>query len=173
MTADELDNAWYKLQFGVRRSVRYHQRRRKFFQTLDALIAAIFTLLGLALIYGALSQSTAMVLTAAVLVTLAAILHAVFAPAYCTWQHADFARRFIRLECRLLAQPDEVLLHQITAERLMIELDEPPVLRVLDSLCHNEQLRTEGRNECHLHVGFWQRLFAQLFDLRAQSIGYT
>jgi len=172
MTADELENAWYGLQFGVRRSVRYHQRRRGFFERLDTLASLLSVLFGSAVIVGVLAaHSTVLVLAASVLVTLVASFNLVLGSVRRAWQHADLARRFTDLERRLLAEPDEALLRELTAQRLLIEADEPPVLRVLDVLCHNELLRAEGQKEGRARVGFWQRAFAQVFDLHADRIG--
>jgi len=174
MTADELTEAWYGLQFGVRRSVRYHQRRRGFFERLDTLSSLLSVLFGSAVIYGVLAaHSTALVLAASVVVTLAASLNLVFGCTRRAWQHADLARRFTELERQLLAKPDEDMFHELTAQRLMIEADEPPVLRVLDVLCHNELLRAEGHTEGYGRIGFWQRVFAQVFDLRADRMGHA
>jgi len=56
--------------------------------------------------------------------------------------------------------------------RLAIESDEPPTLRVLDSLCHNEVLRALGQ-EAHRvgPISGWQRLFAHVFDWQPKRIG--
>jgi len=172
MTADELDTAWYKLQFGVRRSIRYHRRRSAFFDLLDAIFSLALTALALLILYGACAgQSQVWLLTVAVLLVLLIQTNLVIAPSYHQWHHRDLAWRFADLETRLLTNPDEGLLHRFTADRLTIEMSEPPILRVLDSLCHNEQLRAEGLDEYRMKIGFWQRLCAPLFDLHAGKIG--
>ena len=58
-----------------------------------------------------------------------------------------------------------------TRERLAIEAEEPPVLRVLDTLCHNELTRAMGYGqEYQAKVGFFQRLFAQICDVRQDAL---
>jgi len=174
MTTDELQDAWYGLQFGVRRSIRYHQRRRGFFERLDTVANMLSVLFSSAVIYGVLAaHSTALVLGASVVVTLVATVNLVVGSSRRAWQHADLARRFVELERQLLAEPDAALFRELTAQRLLIEADEPPVLRVLDVLCHNELLRAEGHKEGRARIGFWQRVFAQVFDLRADRIGHA
>ena len=58
----------------------------------------------------------------------------------------------------------------MTDRRLDIERQEPPVLRVLDTLCYNELVRAMGYGE-QVRVGFWQRLFANFFDLADHRLG--
>jgi len=173
MSADELENAWYGLQFGVRRSIRYHQRRRGFFDGLDKLGDMLAVLFGSAAIYGVLAaHSATLVVVASVVVTVVATLNLVLGSSRKAWLHADLARRFIELERQLLVEPDEGVYRQLTAQRLSIEAEEPPILRVLDSLCHNEQLRAEGLEDQRAGpISVWQRLFAQVFDLNAGRIG--
>lgn len=62
-------------------------------------------------------------------------------------------------------------LKQFKAERLNIESDEPPVLKVLDSICHNELMRAMGfPEERFLKIGFLQRSLSQLFDFMEHTI---
>jgi len=171
MNADDLDTAWYQLQFAVRRSIRYHQRRRGFFERLDKLGNVLAVLFASVVIVGALAaHSTVLVVVASLLVTVVATVNLGIGSSRKAWLHADLARRFVELERQLLATPDTALLRQLQAERVSIEAEEPPILRVLDTLCHNELLRAEGQPEGRAHVGFWQRTLAQVFDLRADRI---
>ena len=90
-------------------------------------------------------------------------------------RHTELAGRFINLEKRMIqaGKPSEELLTAITAERLEIESGEPPILRVLDCICHNDILRAMGyekSSDHYAHIAWYQRLFAQWFDLREHSI---
>ena len=59
----------------------------------------------------------------------------------------------------------------ITSERLSIEKDEQPVLRVLDSICYNEQiLSMDYPTDQMVVVGFWQRLFSPVLDFQASKL---
>ena len=50
-------------------------------------------------------------------------------------------------------------------------MDEPPVLLVLNVLCHNELLRAEGQDKKYsARVSFFQRLLAPFVDINEQSI---
>jgi len=173
MTADALANDWYGLQFDVRRSIRYHQRRRRFFDGVDTLANMLSVIFGSAVIYGILAANfQALALASAALVTVVATINLVVGSNRKAWLHADLARRFVELERQLLAEPDAQALRQARAVRLAIEADEPPILRVLDSLCHNEVLRAQGQDTHSVGpISGWQRLLAHVFDWQAQRIG--
>ena len=167
------------LLFGVRRSIRYHSRRRGFYERFHAVVlflAVVFGSATLGAFGGALGEGWPLwiKLSPAALATLLSAADLVIGSMRKAWQHADFARRFIELERRLTAgpvAPDEALVAEFTGERLAIEADEPPVLRVLDTLCHNELLRAMGYPpEKQVRVGFWQRACAQFFDLREHRL---
>ena len=70
--------------------------------------------------------------------------------------HADLYRRFIDLECQLVAGPSAELVKSVTERRLAIEATEPPVLKVLDTLMHNELKRANGDKKSEqIEVSFW------------------
>ena len=81
--------------------------------------------------------------------------------------HEELARRFIELEKAIFLDglPSADRLRQFTAQRLEIEMEEPPVLRTLDRLCHNELLRAMGYPDTEMvAIPFYQRLFANLIS---------
>ncbi len=53
-------------------------------------------------------------------------------------------------------------------KRLEIEAEEEPPLRVLDVLCHNEQVLAEGRGQLY-EIGPNQKLLSQWTDWRANE----
>lgn len=170
-TAD-LEDRWHAMLFGVRRSIRYHQRRRAFFDRLDQFSNMLSVIFGSAAIYGILERDyQAMALIASALVTILASINLVIGSAQRARAHSDFARRYVDLEKRMLGQADEQTLLQVSGERLSIEAEEPPVLHVLNSICHNETMRAMGyKKEDLAKIGWLQRLVAQLFDFREHAI---
>lgn len=168
------------LLFGVRRSVRYHNRRRRFYtafhkwQVFLSLLLASTTMMAFA---GAIGSGWPLWLKAlpAALVSVLTGLDLVFGSVDKTWLHADLERQFIELERQLEAardNPTAELIVRMTDRRLDIERQEPPVLRVLDTLCHNELLRAMGYGaEQQVRVSFWQRLVADFFDLWEHRLG--
>ncbi|WP_336816897.1 hypothetical protein [Burkholderia gladioli] len=173
MGTTKLDLEWHNLLFDIRRSIRYHNRRRAFFDRLDQMTNMLSVIFGSTAVYGVLEQQYRVVaLVAAGLVTVLSAVNLVVGSSQRARAHADFARQFIGLEKRMaLAAPDERVLLDIRSERLSIEADEPPVLHVLNVICHNEQMRAMGYpNSMLAKVGFWQRAFAQLFDVREDKL---
>lgn len=90
------------------------------------------------------------------------------------WLHSDLARKFFDLEREIeksRGDVTEALIVEMKDRRLAIEADEPPILRVLDTLCHNELMRAMGYpRDQQIPVGFWQRLFASFFDLQEHKL---
>ena len=172
---ERLDEEYRMLLFGVRRSVRYHLRRRRFYERFRDAALLVAAASGSAAVAAFGSELTARLADSVEVAVPAAV--AVMALAYLVVRslrkarlHTDLGRRFIALERRLVAagsSPSEAALVEATQERLTIESDEPPVLRVLDTLCHNELLRAMGypRSE-FVPVTAPQRLVANWADFR-------
>ncbi len=169
------DHRIHNLLFGVRRSIRYHNRRRMFFDRWATFTSAISVIFGsatvLALLKGQGGELYAAL--AATTVTLFSAVDLVVGTSKTARLHADLSRRFIGLEKEIIATPspteDDMI--RLAGSRLDIEADEPPVLRVLDSLCHNEMLRAMGYDkEQFLRIRWYQRIAPNLIDIREHAI---
>lgn len=173
MEIKKLTGEWGHLLFDVRRSVRYHNRRRAFFDRLDQLTNVLALVFGSVSIYGVLSHAGNLlpVLSAAI-VTIFSAFNLVVGSSQRARNHFDLARRFIDLEQQIVTtEPNAKQLPQFISERLSIEKDEPPVLRVLDCICYNEQARAmECPRDQMIHITFGQRLCAPFFDWRADKM---
>lgn len=146
---EDLDEPTYTLLFGVRRSVRYHLHRRRFCERWSALTIII------GVVGGTAASSTAAVDTLKPdwlpilfggLVALASIGALAFGTTRLANLHTELAREFVDLESRFdLSQSlSAQQLNEFTRERLRIEAKEPPVLRLLDLMCHFEILKSLG-----------------------------
>ena len=175
----DLKREHHDLLFGIRRSVRYHLRRRVFYEHLHAGVLFLALVFGSATIaaFGAeLGKDWPLwvKLLPAALTSVLSAADLVVGSSRKAWLHADLARRFFTLERDMERARDEIadaLLVEMTDRRLAIEADEPPVLRGLDTLCHNELMRAMGYpREQEVRVGFWQRRFANLFDFREHTL---
>lgn len=162
------------LLFDVRRSVRYHTRRRHHYDVMHRcvlFVALVFSSATVVTFAGEVSKDWDLWVKSlpAVLVSILAALDLVLGTTTQSWLHADLARQFIDLERQLetrKGEPFDILLPEITDKRLQIEATEPPILRVLDTLCHNEMIRAMGLDrEQEVKVNFIQRFFAPLFDV--------
>lgn len=134
------------LLFDVRRSVRYHNRRRAFFDRMSMLNTAISLVFGSAAAASVLGDRTILAVSSGLIVTVCSSIDLVVGSAQKARLHYDLARRFIELEKQLVAMSpeDSSALCALKQTRLSIEADEPPVYRALDLLCRNEQLAADG-----------------------------
>jgi hypothetical protein len=164
-----------KLLFGVRRSIRYHMRRRKFFERLDfwtkfsMVISGGGTIIsvsgdaphnGLAIMFGGI-------------VAFFAALDLVIGCAGAARDHHDLIRKFSALERQIVMAGNDIKengLNALEIQRLEIEEDEPPQMRVLNILCHNELIKALGLDKKYLvHVGWFSRWCAQIADIGADK----
>ena len=173
--------AYQGLLFDVRRSVRYHIRRQKFFRNCHRMVLFSSLIFGSVTVVALAEAIWAWPLWAkalpAAFVSVIAGLDLVFGWTEKSWLHFDLARQFIKLERRMIsgsADPDEELIRDVTDKRLKIEAAEPPVLRVLDTICYNEMKRAMGYKKDELiKVKMIQRWCAPFFDLFESGIHST
>lgn len=169
---EQIQDRLHALLFAVRRSIRYHNYRRRFFESLATLVQLVTVICGSATVFAVISGWGVAVYVAAMVTVLSAI-NLVVSPTRKSILHADLAKRFIDLENAIngVVEMDEQQLRDFTQQRLKIERDEPPVLRVLDSLCHNEEARAEGYGEeDFVRISAVQRLLAQFADIGSEKI---
>jgi len=170
----DIETLRHNLLFGVRRSVRYHLRRRSFFETWNTLTNALAVVFGSAAIGGALKEGFASVaVVAGALVTFFSAVNLVVGTVRKARIHEDLGRRFFDLEREIVqaGDYDEEMLRRLTGKRLVIEADEPPILKVLDCVCHNELARAMGYDqEQMMKIGSIQRLLRHFFDFREHTI---
>ncbi len=162
-----------ELLFSVRLSVRYHERRQRFMANVLNFTLWWSLVMGsasTAAILGAVSDLWK-VLPVLLLTVLSAgcLAYGVRARAAL---HDDLRRRFIALEAELREKGEShETAQQGEIDRLRIELDEPPILRVLACICHNAESRSMG-----IPSGEWarispvQRFLSPFFDWRPNTI---
>ena len=171
--ADTAAGHW-SLLFGVRRSVRYHRRRERFFDRMHHLGAFAAALTGSATIAALLAGHPTLVTVAAAVTALAGAGEMVFGLARKARRHNNLAREWIALERDVVRAGEELpesRLRELEAARLDIEACEPPVLRVLDAMCHDELVTALGIEDGHRsNLGWWQRWFANVADVGAHRL---
>ena len=149
-TTEHLDERTYHLLFGIRRSVRYHQHRRRFYENWNALTVAAAAVLGTSaagsLIGGLPDDLKWIAASASGVVGILAALDLAVGTARRADQHGELARRFIHLEQTFAHDRslDDEEFEAATNRRLEIEASEPSVLALLDAVCHYEILRSYG-----------------------------
>ncbi len=165
------------LLFGVRRSVRYHDRRVSFYDRSHNLVLFLVLIGGSSAVVTFTAEFAQgwpiwTSLLPAALVSALAGLDLVIGSARKARKHDILKYRFIALEARMIAAGslDETQPDWLT-ERLMIESEEPPVLRVLDTICHNDLMRSMGYPpKDFIRVGPIQRFFSPMFDMGANAL---
>ena len=157
------DEEW-KLLWGVRRSIRYHDRRRRFFDVCHSVVIGtgiILATIGFSASYQPINEK--LLIGVSMLAMFAFLLDLLFRFSNCAHHHTELKRRFGDLEKSIITNKQEDMAF-LEVQRLEIEKDEPPIRRALDILCHNELAKsTEGTKEYTYKVGFWQRRTSQLF----------
>lgn len=167
----QLSDEHYALLFDVRRSIRYHDRRRAFYERLHHVTSLLTILLAGSVLFDLAKEGE----TAAWLVwvsTAAALLAAVdmvIGYAKQSSLHSSLRERFANLEIEMISGSDNGdCWVGYQKERLLIEKDEPAVYPVLDGLCRNELLIAEGYSkkdtpEYFFDSSFWHPWTAQFF----------
>ena len=169
-----IDDDFHDLLFGVRRSIRYHTRRRSFYDRFNSSVNAVSVIMGSATVYGVLKvQAQDVAIIAAAIVTVLSAINLVVGSSRQARLHHDLCRRFIALEKKISTSSvkDAEVLSELIAERLDIESEEPPVLHVLNSICHNELARAMGYGPEHFaKIKFYQRWFSPIIDICENTI---
>ena len=158
---ENLDDRTYELLFAVRRSVRYHERRRRFYEAWNVATVAFGVLGGSAAATAIMAGWGAWSAAIAASVAVLSAFDLAVGTARRADRHGDFMRQFIALERRFShgKNLDDDEYREAVSERLGIESSEPPVLRLLDVLCHYEVLRSVGGNPPP-RMPWWRRKLA-------------
>lgn len=164
---------WSDLLFGVRRSVRYHRRREHFFDTWGKWTNGLNIVFGSAAAGAFLSHARAITPVLALLVVLTSTVDVIVGSATAARKHSDLARRFIEIETAMVLCPagtgEDIA--RFTAQRLAVEADEPPVMRMLDILCHNELAMASGNDDSAIYrVGWFRRRLAHVVNFDTQDL---
>lgn len=176
MDPTQLSEEASDLLFAVRRSIRYHRSRENWFDGMRAWLQFLTTLAGTATVAVVVNEigSKGLETGVALLVALLTTLDQVMRTARKARIHSALAVRFCQLEREMARIGPAVLnarLNDFTAQRLEIEQDEPPVLRVLDVICHNELCRAMGLDKsAQVKVGAIQRALCQVCDFRRDKL---
>ncbi|MCX7098352.1 MAG: hypothetical protein NTV43_10670 [Methylococcales bacterium] len=165
----------HDLLFGVRRSIRYHNRRRNFYDRFNSFVNAVSLIMGSATVYGTLkAQAQDIAVIAASVVTILSAINLVVGSARQARIHNDLSKRFIGLEKKIVSgtiNNTPIKLAEWTEERLDIEVEEPPVLHVLNCICHNELARAMGYDQkYYVKIAWYQSWFAHILDINDHLI---
>src|SRR5438876_1607265 len=155
--SDQQKRELHNLLFAVRRSIRYHNRRRRFFDGFDKAVKVLGVIGGSAAWAATIGKHQTITMWFAAVVAIGSAISLVIGPSQAARLHEALAKRFAKLEHEMQRTPDPTpdQLNEFVAERLMIESEEPPPLRVLDIICHNELCEAMGYDRCHFYKVGW------------------
>lgn len=143
----DLSDEQYGLLFGVRRSIRYHDRRRAFFERCHHITSFLTILMAGSVLFDIAkpAETPGWLQAISFLAAILAAMDMVVGYSKRSSLHSSLRERFANLEIDMISGSNEDNVWQNhQRERLIIEKDEPPVYKVLDLLCNNELLEAEG-----------------------------
>ena len=156
----------WDLLWGVRRSIRYHDRRRRFFEACHSIVVGsgiALATIGFAIASKIIDEHWLAVFS--VFTMLIFLLDLLFAFSRCACHHTSLKHRFGELEKDITMNNNKDDIKRFVARRLEIEKDEPPIRRALDLLCHNELAKSRAETQDYIYkVTRLQRFTAQIFS---------
>lgn len=165
--AEEIAGELIALDFGVHTAIRYHVKRRAFFDVLHRVSMLVAVVGGSAAFFALIGERTEIGQIAALVVAIATALDLVFAFPEKAREHDKLAERFSDLAADLAfveaGMVDERRLAELKVRRLGLEKGEPTALDALNVICHNEEAEARGYGRDQIYrVGWGQKIFAQL-----------
>lgn len=172
--SERLLDEWHCLHFAVRRSQRYHCRRRAFFDNLGHWLAFLTIIFGGSAIFGVSGpdQVRILVAIAGALIAVFSAVDLVIGFSKSAQVHSDLERDFIALEKQMTKEPpSEEALSRFKHIRLEIEEKEPETKRALDWLCRNETIRAMELDPKEMaDLKWYHRWFAQVWNFDSDTI---
>ena len=157
------------LRFNIVRSIRYHDRRRGFFDKMSKFSKAVSLFGSTAAFVTVLkSWSNGWAMGFAATSAFFTIADTIFGSATRYTLHTDLKNRFSKLLVQLegLESPTAQDLARLTETRREIEESEPSVLHVLNCICYNYAINALALDPAdRLSIGPIQAFFAQWIDL--------
>jgi hypothetical protein len=165
----------YGALFGARKSIRYHQRRRAFFEGAHTVAVTLQVIAGSSAVAAVVGNSTALGASLAATAAVLAALDLTFGMSRRATAHASLAQQFAQLEREMVPYEHDENVDAATAtgfrqRRLEIEESEPPKLRVIDLLCHNELVTSTYRHEKIYPIGPVRRCIGHVLDIEVADI---
>lgn len=159
-------NLQFKLWFGIRRSVLYHDKRQAFCEKCDSWTDMGLLVMGSGVVALAIQHNYLLELIVGIAVALTSALKLKLAFGRRAGTHKQLKLAFIDLQEELEDSDDDDVIRKIRAKRANLEKSEPPVMQVLNVICHNELLVSIRRDDPRerVPVSRFQRFAANLLS---------
>ena len=165
MPRSDVEKKVDKLLFGVDKSIRYHQRRRGFYDTLHKIVMFSVIIGGSSVVAFFVSDSDSNLggyIGSAVAIF--ATLDLVFNLSHRARDHEMLYRRFGQLSACIQTSEHNPESYTVwLKERIDIEADEPPLYYALEADCDNETRRAWGRDKKLVTIKRWARWTMNLY----------
>jgi len=175
MENQALETIQHNLLFEIRSSIRYHNHRKRFFDSFHNVASFLTAISGTAIFMTILTEQSnpALQMVLAAVIAIFSTIDLVISSSAKSREYEDLSRRFIALEKKIMVaeNPDSKFFKSVQAEKLSIEADEPPHLRILNAVCFNETITAMGLNKDEkVKIEWYQRLFKNFADLNPGKI---
>ena len=170
-----IQERFHELEWRIELSIRYHSRRHGFFSIWHTFSMVVVVLAGsasFAAVFSTLGEegtAEAWALAPPAIATAFALLDVLVGFADRANRHWVLRSRFAEAERKLIEVGDNPTNEALTdIEKLvsLIEVDEPKVLHVLSTVCHNEMIRARDYSRDQMvDVKLRHRLFKNIWDL--------
>ena len=161
MTCDPKDLS--SLKFSLDKSLRYHQRRRGFLETVHRAIMFVVVLTGTAAFANIVGQPEILGGLAALL----GVIDLTYSPGTRARDHLILHQRISALLAEITTEssPSDQDLREWLAERYRVEADEPPIYWALEKDCWNEICFARGKKDAAdlYTLTLAERLFMQVW----------
>jgi hypothetical protein len=162
---DGLAADWRELSFSVARALRYHAKRRAFFERCNQLTRALSAIFGAGTVAAVVKGIPWITGTMGAMVGIATALDLVFDFSRRAMIFDDLYRRFADLSVEIVsAEPSHEAVRRITIKKLLIEKEEPTLLSILNVVCSNEERVARGYTDVY-GLTFWQERLCQFWDI--------
>lgn len=151
------------LLFTVRKSIRYHNYRHKFYLWVQSVASFMALVMG-STAFANLTELAGWNRWLAFCIAVLSAIVLVFRVIDKAILHHDLYRRFIHLERKFLAISGNDELDTLHGIMLEIEADEPPIYSALNRFCHNEVLKSEGQYNYLQPLHWHHRMLKNLWD---------
>ncbi|WP_343715298.1 hypothetical protein [Inquilinus sp.] len=166
--AEEVAEDLFAQSFRANVFIRYHTRRRAWFEGIHRLSNAISAMAGSAVIVSVIGGLPGVTTALAVVTAVFGAINVAYAPAERARLAHDQCRRYCALAAELaVTDPqDRIALRNLSAEFYRIGADNPPPLSVLLLICQNIETEARGYGREHTYrVRRLQRFFANVLSL--------
>ncbi len=161
--------ARYHLAFGIRRSARYHSKRQAFFEAFDQASTFVLIILGSGVMAPIRAEN---IFWIGLAVASVSAMKLVIGFGRRASVHSQLVKDFMRLEKELSQDDSEETFRRVKGMKDDLDASEPPVLRVLDVICHNEINRALDITDPdeYAEITPFQRLASPFFSWRPHTL---